>query len=99
MTDREAGECAIRFLNELPRLREVLASDVQAAYEGDPAATNLDEIIFSYPGLGNLLYIAVSNHDYPLMQALFLVISVSMLVAIFVVDLLYVRLDPRVRRA
>ncbi|MGI8521792.1 MAG: ABC transporter permease [Nocardioides sp.] len=59
----------------------------------------LVEGVFSYPGLGNLLYIAVSNHDFPLMQALFLVISVSMLVAIFVVDLLYVRLDPRVRRS
>jgi peptide/nickel transport system permease protein len=59
----------------------------------------LVEGVFSYPGLGNLLYIAVTNHDFPLMQALFLVISVSMLVAIFIVDLLYVRLDPRVRRS
>jgi peptide/nickel transport system permease protein len=59
----------------------------------------LVEGVFSYPGLGNLLYIAVANHDFPLMQALFLVITVSMLVAIFIVDLLYVRLDPRVRRA
>jgi peptide/nickel transport system permease protein len=59
----------------------------------------LVEGVFSYPGLGNLLYIAVSNHDFPLMQALFLVITVSMLVAIFIVDLLYVRLDPRVRQA
>ncbi len=58
----------------------------------------LVEGVFGYPGLGNLLYVAVTNHDFPLMQALFLVISVSMLVAIFVVDLLYVRLDPRVRR-
>jgi peptide/nickel transport system permease protein len=58
----------------------------------------LVEGVFSYPGLGNLLYIAVTNHDFPLMQALFLVITVSMLVAIFVVDMLYVRLDPRVRR-
>jgi peptide/nickel transport system permease protein len=58
----------------------------------------LVEGVFGYPGLGNLLYIAVSNHDFPLMQALLLVISVSMLVTIFVVDLLYVRLDPRVRR-
>ncbi len=58
----------------------------------------LVEGIFSYPGLGNLLYIAVSNRDFPLMQALFLVITVSMLVAIFIVDLLYVRLDPRVRQ-
>jgi peptide/nickel transport system permease protein len=58
----------------------------------------LVEGVFSYPGLGNLLYVAVTNHDFPLMQALFLVITVTMLVAIFVVDLLYARLDPRVRR-
>jgi peptide/nickel transport system permease protein len=58
----------------------------------------LVEGVFSYPGLGHLLFEAVSNHDYPLMQALFLVLTVSMLTAIFVVDLLYARLDPRVRR-
>jgi peptide/nickel transport system permease protein len=58
----------------------------------------LVEGVFSYPGVGNLLYIAVTNHDFPLMQALFLVITVAMLVAIFIVDLLYVRLDPRVRQ-
>jgi peptide/nickel transport system permease protein len=57
----------------------------------------LVEGIYSYPGVGNLLYLAVTNHDFPLMQALFLVITLSMLVAIFIVDLLYVRLDPRVR--
>jgi peptide/nickel transport system permease protein len=57
----------------------------------------LVEGVFSYPGIGNLLYTAVTNHDFPLMQALFLVITLSMLVTIFVVDLLYVRLDPRVR--
>ncbi len=57
----------------------------------------LVEGVYSYPGIGHLLYEAVSNHDYPLMQALFLVITVSMLTAIFIVDLLYSRLDPRVR--
>jgi peptide/nickel transport system permease protein len=60
--------------------------------------TVLVEGVFGYPGVGGLLFIAVTNHDYPLMQALFLVITLSMLVAIFIVDLLYVRLDPRVRR-
>ncbi len=59
----------------------------------------LVEGIYSYPGVGNLLYIAVTNHDFPLMQALFLVITLAMLVAIFIVDLFYVRLDPRVRSA
>jgi peptide/nickel transport system permease protein len=61
------------------------------------AGTVLVEGVFSYPGVGGLLVTAVSNHDFPLMQALLLVITVTMLVAIFVVDLLYVRIDPRVR--
>ena len=59
----------------------------------------LVEGVYSYPGIGNLLYLAVTNHDYPLMQALLLVFTLSMLVAIFVVDLIYPRLDPRVRSA
>jgi serine O-acetyltransferase len=48
--DIEASTCAADFLERLPRLRELMAADVRAAYEGDPAATCLDEIIFSYPG-------------------------------------------------
>ncbi len=42
---------SLLFLESIPRVRELLAADVQAAYDGDPAATNLDEIIFCYPGL------------------------------------------------
>ena len=42
---------ALEFLDKIPHVRELLASDVQAAYDGDPAATSLDEIIFCYPGL------------------------------------------------
>jgi serine O-acetyltransferase len=44
-------EEAVRFLRALPRLRAVLATDVRAAYRGDPAAKSFDEVIFSYPGL------------------------------------------------
>jgi serine O-acetyltransferase len=40
---------ALDFLKKIPALRETLAGDVQAAYDGDPAAKSLDEIIFSYP--------------------------------------------------
>jgi serine O-acetyltransferase len=40
-----------RFLAALPRLRAALGADVDAAYEGDPAATGTDEVIFCYPGL------------------------------------------------
>ena len=55
------------------------------------------ETVFSYPGLGYQLIKAVSNLDYPLMQAIFLMITLAVLGANLLVDLLYVRLDPRVR--
>jgi peptide/nickel transport system permease protein len=57
----------------------------------------LTEIVFSYPGLGYLLVQAVRNQDYALMQGLFLLITLAVLAANFVVDLVYVGLDPRVR--
>ena len=41
----------LQFLEQLPELRRLLATDVQAAYDGDPACKNLDEVIFCYPGL------------------------------------------------
>jgi len=44
-------ESAIDFLREMPLLRTMLAKDVRATYEGDPAAKGYDDIIFSYPGL------------------------------------------------
>jgi serine O-acetyltransferase len=49
--EERAQEVAINFMRDLPNLRTVLATDVRAAYEGDPAAGSFDEIIFSYPGL------------------------------------------------
>jgi serine O-acetyltransferase len=51
VTERQATERAEEFLSKLPRVREALATDVLAAYDGDPAAACYDEIIFSYPGL------------------------------------------------
>lgn len=57
----------------------------------------LTELVFSYPGLGFQLIRSVTSHDYPLMQALFLMITLTVLGANLIVDLLYVRLDPRVR--
>ncbi|MFC4454075.1 ABC transporter permease [Deinococcus sonorensis] len=57
----------------------------------------LTETVFSYPGLGLQLYNAVTTLDYPLMQAIFLFIALAVLIANFVVDAMYVILDPRVR--
>ncbi len=55
------------------------------------------ETVFAYPGLGYQLLTAVRNLDYPLMQGIFLMITFAVLIANLIVDLLYVRLDPRVR--
>ncbi len=57
----------------------------------------LTEQIFTWPGIGRELIFAVSNNDYPLAQACFLLIAAVVLVANLVVDLLYAYLDPRIR--
>jgi peptide/nickel transport system permease protein len=57
----------------------------------------LTEIVFSYPGQGYLLVQAVRNQDYPLMQGIFLVITLAVLGANLLVDFVYLWLDPRTR--
>jgi peptide/nickel transport system permease protein len=54
------------------------------------------ETVFAYPGIGNLLYNAVSYHDYPLLQGIFLFITITIVGANFIADMIYIRLDPRV---
>lgn len=49
--EQEAHRICLAFLAKIPELRRLIELDVQAAYDGDPAAYNTDEIIFSYPGL------------------------------------------------
>ncbi|MGQ9649327.1 MAG: serine O-acetyltransferase [Phycisphaerae bacterium] len=49
--DQDARDMTIRFIETVPAIREMLAGDVQAAYDGDPAAASIDEIIMSYPGV------------------------------------------------
>jgi peptide/nickel transport system permease protein len=57
----------------------------------------LTEIVFTYPGVGYLFLQAVANEDYPLMQALFLFVTVAVLVAILLADVANALLDPRTR--
>jgi peptide/nickel transport system permease protein len=59
----------------------------------------LTEIVFSYPGQGYLLIQAVRAQDYPLMQGIFLVITLGVLGANWLVDLVTLWLDPRTREA
>ena len=59
--EAEGQRLAIGFLHQLPELREILATDVQAAFDGDPAAASLDEIIFCYPGLEAITVYRLAN--------------------------------------
>jgi peptide/nickel transport system permease protein len=57
----------------------------------------LTEIVFSYPGIGYSLLQAVQDDDYALLQGIFLILTLAVLGANFLTDLLYTALDPRVR--
>lgn len=49
--DEKAQEVCLAFFDEIPKIRALIQTDVQAAYDGDPAATSKEEVIFCYPGL------------------------------------------------
>lgn len=55
------------------------------------------EVVFNWPGLGTLTVEALSARDYPVLQGVFLVLSISVVLANLVADMIYGRLDPRVR--
>ncbi len=57
------------------------------------------ELVFAYPGVGQLTYQALLSRDYPVIQGVFLMVAVTVLLVNFIVDMLYPRLDPRVRHA
>lgn len=57
----------------------------------------LVEPIFQYQGIGSRLLESINTRDYPVLQGIFLVITISVVMALFIADLLYSRLDPRIR--
>jgi peptide/nickel transport system permease protein len=59
----------------------------------------ITEIVFNYPGLGYTLYEGITARDYPLIQGQLLVMTLAMLSANFIADMLYFIVDPRLRRA
>jgi peptide/nickel transport system permease protein len=57
----------------------------------------LVEVVFSWPGMGTLMYDAIGARDYPLLQSAFVIIAMCVLAANFIADVLYPLLDPRTR--
>jgi len=57
----------------------------------------LTETVFSWPGLGRLVYESITTRDYPILMGIFIIVSITVVLANFIVDILYAVLDPRVR--
>lgn len=59
--------------------------------------TTVTEPVFSYPGMGRLIFEAISGRDYPVMQAAFLLFTIAILLANLLADLVYPLIDPRAK--
>jgi peptide/nickel transport system permease protein len=92
-----AGESRVLFAhamrNSLAPVVTVLALSLGFAFGG----TTVVETVFSYPGLGRLIFQSVGTRDYPVMQAAFLLFTVAVLFFNLLADFLYQFLDPRTK--
>jgi peptide/nickel transport system permease protein len=81
------------FRNALLPIVTVIGTNVGLLLMGSV----LTETVFGWPGLGRLMYEALYGRDYPVLMGVFLVVTVAVVLANLLTDLLYVRLDPRIR--
>ena len=65
-TAENAREVSLEFLGRIPQVRDMVQTDLQAAYDGDPAATGMAEVIFSYPGLFAITVYRLAHELYKL---------------------------------
>jgi peptide/nickel transport system permease protein len=94
---RGLSEMTVLFKHALRNALAPLATVTAIQFGVLFAGVMLVEVVFSWPGMGTLIYEAIAARDYPLLQASFLIITVCVLLANFIADLLYARLDPRTR--
>ena len=81
------------FRNALLPLVTVVGANVGLLLMGSV----LTETVFGWPGLGRLIYEALYGRDYPVLMGVFLFVSIAVVLANLATDLLYARLDPRIR--
>ncbi|MFC2640309.1 MAG: ABC transporter permease subunit, partial [Propionibacterium acidifaciens] len=95
---RGLSERAILIRHVLPNAQLPLITLLGLSLGSLLGGTAVVEVVFSYPGLGNMAVTAVTSYDYPLVQTYVLWIALIYMVINLVVDVSYARLDPRVRR-
>ncbi|MFI6501305.1 ABC transporter permease [Nonomuraea typhae] len=98
LTARALGAGPVRILarHVLPNAMLPVSTLVALSLGGLIGGSILVESVFSWPGVGRAMYEAVVQRDYPMLQGVFLVLTVSVVTLNLLADLLYVRLDPRV---
>ena len=93
---------ALLTLNSLVFLYEIAVGGFGFLFEGFGflfGGTLLVEVIYSYPGLGNLMVEAVRNTDLPIIQGAALVFALAVLTINLAVDVVYIVVNPKLRRA
>ncbi len=91
------GEGAVLLKHALKNSISPVVSVMGPLAAGLVTGSFVIEFIFSVPGMGNFFITAVSNRDYPLIMGVTLVYAVLIVLANIIVDLIYMKLDPRVR--
>jgi peptide/nickel transport system permease protein len=94
---RGLSEMSVLFKHALRNALAPLATVTAIQFGMLFSGVLLVEVVFSWPGMGTLIYEGIAARDYPLLQAAFLIITICVLLANFIADLLYSRLDPRMR--
>lgn len=92
------SERAIMFKHAMPNALLPMITMIALTVSFLIMGTIFVETVFAYPGMGRLIYDAATLRDYPLLQGAFLLLTLIVIVANLVADLVYVRFDPRVRR-
>ena len=91
-------EYRIRYLHALGNALLPLITRLALQLGGLVGGAVLVENVFSYPGLGTLMTTAVAHRDYPLLQGIFLIMGITVVMANFLADRLYRKVDPRIQQ-
>jgi ABC-type dipeptide/oligopeptide/nickel transport system permease component len=87
----------ILFKHALKNASLPIVTDVAIAFAFTLSGALVTETIFTYPGLGMWIWESIEKWDYPALQAIFYIVSLCVIVANFIVDIIYGIIDPRIR--
>jgi peptide/nickel transport system permease protein len=91
------SDAKILFKHALKNASLPIITEIAIAFAFTLSGALVTETIFSYPGLGMWIWVSIEQADYPALQAIFYIISLCVIAANFLVDLIYGVIDPRIR--